>query len=44
MCHLNSGNVEYRFSMSGSFDENVGHLMILNRCLCCWSLYLSQDS
>ncbi|RIZ40731.1 hypothetical protein CIK02_14060 [Pseudomonas putida] len=42
--HFNAGSVEFRFSMSSSMGEYVGHLMILWRCLCCWSLYLSQDS
>lgn len=41
---FNACSEEVRFRMSSSMGENVGHLMILKRCLCCWSLYLSQDS
>lgn len=41
---FNSCSDELRFGVSSSMSENVGHLMILWRCLCCWSLYLPQDS
>ncbi|PLU85052.1 hypothetical protein CXG45_21780 [Pseudomonas plecoglossicida] len=44
MPHFNSCREQFRFNMSSSMGENVGHLMILNRCLYCWSLSLSQDS
>ncbi len=39
--YFNACSNKFRFSMSSSMGEYVGHLMILWRCLCCWSLYLS---